>query len=85
MARPKKKDTPEGKIEKAEDKMWKEEFDSMDVKDHEKALHQLGLDEEDIEEWEEMAGFKEPKPEHMELVEEKSEEKKPVKKPGKKT
>jgi hypothetical protein len=85
MARVKKTDTPEGKIEKAEDKVWKEEFDSMKVEDHEKILHQLGLDEEDIQEWEEMAGFKEPKPEHLELVEGDEEEKKPVKKAGKKT
>ena len=49
---------PDGKIEKAEDKIWKEEFEQMSVQDHEKALQQLGLDEGDIDEWEQAVGYK---------------------------
>lgn len=72
---------PDGKIEKAEDKIWNEWFEGLDVKEHEQKLKQLGLDEEDIEEWEEVEGFKpEKKPEPEKTV--KSEKKtNPEKKP----
>ncbi len=53
-----RKPVPEGKIEKPEDKVWKEEFEQMSVEDHKKALQQLGLDEEDIDEWEQTVGYK---------------------------
>ncbi len=44
---------PEGKIEKPEDKIWKEWFNKLSLKEHENYLAKLGLDEEDIKEWEE--------------------------------
>ncbi len=49
-----------GGISKPEDKVWKEWFDNLDVKEHESYLSKLGLDKEDIEEWEEAEGFKKP-------------------------
>ena len=49
---------PDGKIEKPEDGAWKEWFEGLDVKEHEKHLQQLGLDKEDIEEWELTGGYK---------------------------
>jgi len=49
---------PDGKIEKPEDKIWKEWFDKLDIKEHEQKLKQLGLDEDDIEEWEEAESLK---------------------------
>jgi len=55
------KPQPEGKIEKPEDKAWNEWYNGLDAKEHEKHLAQLGLDKEDIEEWEEVEGFKKPK------------------------
>ena len=54
------KPQPEGKIEKPGDKEWNNWYESLDVKEHEKHLAQLGLDKEDIEEWEEIEGFKKP-------------------------
>jgi len=57
MPRRKPGPKPEGKIEKAEDKIWHEWFDKLDVKEHEQKLKQLGLDKEDIEEWEEAEGI----------------------------
>lgn len=42
----------EGKIEKAEDRVWHEWYGKLDKKEHEKMLAQLGLDEEEIGEWE---------------------------------
>ncbi len=39
---------------KAEDKIWKEEFDQMTEEDHNKKLKGLGLEEEDIEEFDEV-------------------------------
>lgn len=42
---------PEGKIEKPEDKAWAEWFNKLDVREHEKYLKQLGLDDEEIMEW----------------------------------
>jgi hypothetical protein len=55
------KPKPEGKIEKPEDKSWKEWYNSLDVKEHENYLSKLGLDKDDIEEWEEAEGIKKPK------------------------
>jgi hypothetical protein len=49
---------PTGKIEKPEDKAWREWFDSLGKEEHEQHLAQLGLDKEEIEEWEELEGFK---------------------------
>lgn len=75
----KTKKPPEGtKIEKPEDKAWKEWYNGLDVKEHEKHLTQLGLDKEDIEEWEEVEGYKEPS-ESPDAVRE-EDEKAPVKK-----
>ena len=51
---------PKGKIEKPEDKAWQAWYKGLDVKEHEKHLAQLGLDTGDIEEWEEVEGFKKP-------------------------
>jgi len=50
----------EGKIEKPEDKAWQEWYNGLDVKEHEARLAKLGLDKEDIEEWEEVEGLKKP-------------------------
>jgi hypothetical protein len=56
----------EGKIEKPEDKAWKEWYDKLDPKEHEEYLSKLGLDKDDIEEWEETEGFKEHAPGELE-------------------
>lgn len=37
--------------EKAEDKIWRSEFEQMSLKEHAAKLAQLGLDDEDIEEF----------------------------------
>jgi len=52
---------PEGKIEKPEDKAWQEWYDKLDAKEHENYLSKLGLDKEDIDEWEEDQGLKKAK------------------------
>ncbi|MCX6798584.1 MAG: hypothetical protein NTW59_00630 [Candidatus Diapherotrites archaeon] len=52
--------TPDGKIEKAEDKAWQEWFKKLDAKGHEEYLSKLGLDKEEIGEWEEAERFKKP-------------------------
>lgn len=52
------KPVPEGRIEKPEDKAWKEWYEKLDPKEHEEYLSKLGLGKEDIEEWEEAGGFK---------------------------
>ena len=49
---------PEGKIEKPEDKAWREWYEKLDPKEHEEYLSKLGLDKEEIEEWEEAEGLK---------------------------
>lgn len=54
------KPLPAEKIEKPGDKEWNKWYKSLDAKEHEKHLTQLGLDKEDIEEWEEIEGFKKP-------------------------
>ncbi len=53
-----KKPLPEGKIDKPEDKAWDEWFNGLPIEEHEKHLAQLGLDKEDIAEWEEVEGIK---------------------------
>lgn len=68
-----KKPVPDGRIEKPEDRVWKEEFEAMTVEDHERALHQLGLDDEEIEEWEETVGYKEKRPEREEGLEQENQ------------
>ncbi|MBN1941388.1 MAG: hypothetical protein JW772_04370 [Candidatus Diapherotrites archaeon] len=40
------------KIEKPEDKDWLDWYNKLDNKEHEKKLAQLGLEKEEIEEWE---------------------------------
>ncbi len=52
------KPVPGGKIDKPEDKAWREWFNKLDAKEHEDYLSKLGLDKGDIEEWEETEGFK---------------------------
>ncbi|MDD5163205.1 MAG: hypothetical protein PHD95_03285 [Candidatus ainarchaeum sp.] len=51
------KSKKEGKIEKPEDKDWQEWYGKLDKKEHEKMLSQLGLDKEDIEEWDQHKVF----------------------------
>ncbi|MBN2067129.1 MAG: hypothetical protein JW744_01535 [Candidatus Diapherotrites archaeon] len=58
---------PSKAIHNPADKAWNEWFDKLDAKEHEKYLSQLGLDTEDIEEWEEAEGFKKPKPQGKSL------------------
>ncbi len=41
---------PTGKIEKPEDKIWRQEFDKLTKDDHLEKLHMLGLDDEEVEE-----------------------------------
>ncbi len=41
---------PAGKIEKPEDKIWRQEFDKLTKDDHLEKLHMLGLDDEEVEE-----------------------------------
>ena len=79
MPRKLKKPTEGAKLEKPEDKAWKEWYDGLDVKEHEKHLAQLGLDKEDINEWEEVEGYKEPSGD-LEEVEEKPKKKVSAKK-----
>lgn len=55
-----KRKVPDGRLEKPEDKAWAEWYEKLDVSEHEKYLAQLGLDKEDIEEWEEAEGIKKP-------------------------
>ena len=40
--------------ENAEMKLWKKDFDQMTIEEHDTKLHQLGLDDEDIEEFNEV-------------------------------
>jgi len=74
---PRKKPLLDGKIVKPEDKVWKEWFDEIGEKEHDKYLHSLGLDEEDIEEWHSMHGKLDEFGESLaEAVEEKPKKKK---------
>jgi len=49
---------PEGKIEKPEDKAWQDWYGKLEAKDHEEYLAKLGLEKEEIEEWEQAEGIK---------------------------
>ena len=49
---------PDGKIEKPEDREWKQWYERLDTKEHEKKLAMLGLGKEDIDEWEHHTVFK---------------------------
>lgn len=51
MVRKKKEGKP--LPETADMKIWKEEFDKMSLEEHDKVLKNLGLDKEDIEEFNE--------------------------------
>ena len=51
---PRKKKPKEGKIEKPEDRQWHEWFNKLDKTEHHDHLRQLGLDDEDIEVWDEI-------------------------------
>lgn len=48
-----RKPRPDGKIENADDKAWKQWFSEIPDKEHDDYLKQLGLDEEDMKEWHE--------------------------------
>ena len=54
------KPVPNGKIENGEDKAWQDWFNKLDIKEHEEYLAKLGLEKEEIEEWEETEGLKKP-------------------------
>ncbi|MFH1240673.1 MAG: hypothetical protein V1672_05705 [Candidatus Diapherotrites archaeon] len=49
-----KKPTPRKKTEKTEDKDWQKWYAELDKKEHEIRLKQLGLEDDEIDEWEEM-------------------------------
>ena len=51
-----RKPSAEGKIEKPEDKMWKDWFNGIKENEHDKYLQQLGLDDADLKEWHSMHG-----------------------------
>lgn len=40
---------PTGKIEKPEDKIWRQQFDKLTKDDHLEKLHMLGLDDDEVE------------------------------------
>jgi len=42
------------KIEKAEDKEWQKWYEELDEKEHAARLKQLGLEDDEIDEWEDM-------------------------------
>ena len=50
----KKKPIISKKIEKSEDKEWRKWYEGLDDKEHEAKLKQLGLEEDEIDEWEDM-------------------------------
>lgn len=54
------KPAPNGKLEKGEDKAWQDWFNKLGIKEHEEYLAKLGLEKEEIEEWEEAEGLKKP-------------------------
>ena len=54
------KPVPNGKIGKGEDKAWQDWFNKLGIKEHEEYLAKLGLEKEEIEEWEETRGLKKP-------------------------
>jgi len=45
------KTQPKGKIEKPEDKLWREWFEKIPENGHDEYLQKLGLDQSDIQEW----------------------------------
>ena len=49
------------KIEGPEGKSWQKWFSELSVKEHENYLSKMGLDKEDIAEWEEHEGIKKKK------------------------
>lgn len=49
---------PEEKIEKAEDKAWRDWYEKLGASEHEEYLAKLGLDKEEIQEWEQAEGTK---------------------------
>ena len=49
---------PDGRIEKPEDRDWQQWYETLPAEEHEKLLGQLGLDKEDIAEWESQGGVK---------------------------
>jgi len=48
-----RKPRSDGKIEKTDDKAWKQWFFEIPEKEHDDYLKQLGLDDEDMKEWHE--------------------------------
>lgn len=52
MLKIKKVAPKDAKIEKPEDREWNRWFNGLDNKEHERKLAMLGLDKEDIDEWE---------------------------------
>src|SRR3989344_6804886 len=67
--------------ETADMKVWREEFNEMSLEDHDKVLKNLGLDAEDIQEFNDSVQGKRPKA--WEETEEPQEEVQPQKKPKK--
>ncbi len=59
---------PSKAVHNSADKSWNEWYAKLDVKEHENYLSKLGLDKDDIEDWEEGEGFKEPSPETVEAA-----------------
>lgn len=51
MQRPAKR-RAEGKIEKPEDKEWGQWYSKLSSKEHQEYLSKLGLDDEEIKDWE---------------------------------
>jgi hypothetical protein len=56
--RKKMKGRATGRAETPEDRAWKAWYEKLGVEEHEEYLSKLGLDKEDIEEWEETEGLK---------------------------
>ncbi len=54
----KARQNPSVPISRPEDKAWNEWFNKLRPEEHEDYLSKLGLDKEDIDEWEEKGGFK---------------------------
>ena len=50
----KKKSASSKKIEKSEDKEWQKWYQELDNKEHEAKLKQLGLADDEIDEWQDM-------------------------------
>jgi len=67
---------PSKAVHNAGDKAWNEWYDKLDVKEHENYLSKLGLDKDDIEDWEEGEGFKAPSPETVEAAKKLAKKKK---------